>query len=157
MPKVTTRYQRIRMRVLNDGFTMIEVMIVVAIVAVLAAIAIPNYSDYVKRSKIVEATSALSDLRVRYEQYFLDNRTYAGGCTGAGNIKATVQATTKSFTITCADTAATYSGNAAGNAAQGMSGFSYDIDQTNAKKSTGPTGWGPGVGCWATRKDGTCG
>ena len=64
------------------GFTLIEVMIVVAIVAVLAAIALPNYADYVKRGKIIEATSALSDLRTRYEQYYLDNRTYAGGCAG---------------------------------------------------------------------------
>ena len=59
---------------------MIEVMIVVAIVAILAAIALPNYADYVKRGKIIEATSALSDLRTRYEQFFLDNRTYVGGC-----------------------------------------------------------------------------
>ena len=62
------------------GFTLIEVMIVVAIVAVLAAIALPNYADYIKRGKIIEATSALSDLRTRYEQWYLDNRTYVGGC-----------------------------------------------------------------------------
>ncbi len=39
------------------GFTLLEVMIVTAIVAVLAAIALPNYSDYIKRGKIIEATS----------------------------------------------------------------------------------------------------
>jgi type IV pilus assembly protein PilE len=44
---------------------MLEVMIVVAIVAILAAIALPNCADYVKRGKIIEATSALSDLRTR--------------------------------------------------------------------------------------------
>ena len=57
---------------------MIEVMIVVAIVAILAAIALPNYSDYVKRGKIIEATSGLSDMRTRYEQFYLDNRTATG-------------------------------------------------------------------------------
>src|SRR6266581_1407504 len=78
-PERATRW---RSRIMRDikGFTLIEVMIVVAIVAVLAAIALPNYADYIKRGKIIEATSALSDLRTRYEQYFLDNRTYAGGC-----------------------------------------------------------------------------
>src|SRR5258708_6947981 len=80
MAKFTTRHPRIRPNARGAGFTLIEVMIVVAIVGVLAAIALPNYSDYVKRSKIIEATSVLSDLRVRYEQFFLDNRTYTGGC-----------------------------------------------------------------------------
>src|SRR6516162_2622938 len=81
----------------SDGFTMLEVMIVVAIVGILAAIALPNYSDYVKRGKIIEATSALSDLRTRYEQFYLDNRTYAGGC---AVIKPIVN-TLRSFTIDC--------------------------------------------------------
>ena len=62
------------------GFTLLEMMIVVAIVGILAAIAIPNYSDYVKRGKIIEATQRLSEARTKLEQWFLDNRTYVGGC-----------------------------------------------------------------------------
>src|ERR1700676_5455995 len=62
------------------GFTLIEVMIVVAIVAVLAAIALPNYADYVRPGKIIEATQRLSEARTKLEQWFLDNRTYVGGC-----------------------------------------------------------------------------
>src|SRR4030095_7908104 len=99
MAEFTTGHQRTRPSAHGAGFTLIEVMIVVAIVAVLAAIALPNYSDYVKRSKIVEATSALSDLRVRYEQFYLDNRTYVGGC---AVIRAAAQAGTKAFVISCA-------------------------------------------------------
>ena len=64
------------------GFTLIEVMIVVVIIGILAAIAIPQYSDYVIRSKIPEATSALAGARVKMEQFFQDNRTYAGACPG---------------------------------------------------------------------------
>src|SRR5437763_3189016 len=64
----------LRARHAPNGFTLLELMIVVAIVAVLASIALPNYSDYVKRGKIMEATTGLSDFRQRYEQYFLDTR-----------------------------------------------------------------------------------
>ncbi len=116
------------------GFTMIEVMIVVAIVAVLAAIALPNYADYIKRGKIIEATSALSDLRTRYEQYYLDNRTYVGGC---AIIKPVVN-TVRAFDIDCAgETAATYTGTAAGKASEGMTGFGYSINQANLKTTNG--------------------
>ena len=61
----------------EKGFSLVEVMIVVVIIGILAAVAIPNYNDYLMRSKVPEATSRLSDLRVRMEQYFQDNRTYA--------------------------------------------------------------------------------
>jgi len=137
-----------------EGFTLIEVMIVVAIVAVLAAIALPNYADYIKRGKIIEATSALSDLRTRYEQFYLDNRTYAGGCLVIKPIVNTVRA----FDIDCGgESATTYTGTATGKPAEGMSGFSYTINQANAKTSTiTATGWSGNSTCWAIRKDGSC-
>ena len=65
---------------LGDGFTLIELMITVAVIAILAAIAIPAYGDYVRRSKITEAASSLSDMRNRLEQYFLDNRQFPTNC-----------------------------------------------------------------------------
>ncbi len=86
------------------GFTLIEVMVVVAIVGILAAIALPSYADYVRRSKIIEATRGLSDFRTRMEQFFLDNRTYVGGCAVA---KPVVQANVKTFTFTCPTETAT--------------------------------------------------
>jgi type IV pilus assembly protein PilE len=130
-------------------------MIVVAIVAVLAAIALPNYSYYVQRAKIIEATTALSDARQRTEQLFLDTRTYAGNCTAAKNA---VQPGLKTFTLSCANEAtATYTIIATGVPGQGMSAsFVYTINQTGAKTSAGPTGWAGNGNCWATRKDGTC-
>ena len=63
----------------NSGFTLIEVMITVAIVAILAAIAVPSYNEYVQRARITEATSNLSDMRNKMEQYFQDNRTWTPG------------------------------------------------------------------------------
>lgn len=129
-------------------------MIVVAIVAILAAIALPNYSDYVKRGKIIEATSGLSDMRTRYEQWYLDNRTYAGGCAAFG---ALVAATVKAFTMDCStEAAATYTTTATGIAGEGMTGFGYSINQANVHATTG-TYWGPtSATCWVTRKDGSC-
>ena len=62
----------------QSGFTLIELMIVVAIVGILATIAYPSYSDYVIRGRIPEATSALAAKRVQLEQFFQDNRTYVG-------------------------------------------------------------------------------
>ena len=143
-------------RIMRDikGFTLIEVMIVVAIVAVLAAIALPNYADYIKRGKIIEATSALSDLRTRYEQFYLDNRTYVNGCTV---IKPIVN-TPKAFAIDCGgESASTYTGTATGRASEGMGNFTYTIDQANDKASTiTEPGWSGSGTCWTIRKDGSC-
>lgn len=139
------------------GFTLIEVMVVVAIVGILAAIALPSYADYVRRSKIIEATRGLSDFRTRMEQYFLDNRTYLGGCAGAGGIRAVVQANVKTFTFACpTETATAYTLTATGVAAEGMNGFVYTLDQSNVHVTTA-TYWGKtSATCWVTRKDGTC-
>ena len=141
----------------SKGFTLIELMIVVAIIAILASIALPSYNDYVTRSKITEATSQLADLRVKMEQWYQDNRTYIGGpCSpvaGAG---------VKYFTFSCPagqPTLTTFQIQAVGGIAAGdqtMSGFVYTIDQNNAKASTGPAGWAPNATCWIARKGGLC-
>ena len=138
------------------GFTLLELMIVVAIVAILAAIALPNYADYVKRGKIMEATTALSDARQRTEQLFLDQRSYAAP-TSCDTVTQDAAKQIKAFTLLCtAPDAAHYSITATGVAAEGMSGFTYTVDNTGAKSSTGPSGWAGNATCWAVRKDGEC-
>jgi type IV pilus assembly protein PilE len=146
------------------GFTLIEVLITVAIVAMLAAVALPSYTDYITRSKLTEATTGLSDIRVRLEQYYLDSRQYPTSCiapaAGPAPTGKIYLPATQYFTVTCALTATTYTVTATGNASQHMSGFVYTIDQVNNRKTTGlPSGWlgaGPTSTCWINRKNGTC-
>lgn len=138
-------------KTLQHGFTLIELMITVAIIGILAAVAIPSYSDYVKRGKAAEAPAMLADLRIKMEQCFQDNRTYA---TCAANCAPTNGA--KYFTYTCsvAGTATTYTLQAAGKASENMANFTYTVNQANAKSST-YDGVNKGA-CWAGSKSATC-
>jgi type IV pilus assembly protein PilE len=59
------------------GFTLIEAVVVMAVAAILAAVAIPNYSEYVMRSHRSAVQSFISDVASRQSQFFLDRRNYA--------------------------------------------------------------------------------
>lgn len=125
------------------GFTLIELMIAVAIVAILASVALPSYQDYVRRGNVPEATAALGQARISMEQWFQDNRTYAGAaCPGNG----------KHFTFACDVAATTFLVTATGTGS--MAGFSYTIDQNNGRTSATP--WGNGATCWVGRKGDSC-
>lgn len=152
----------------KTGFTLVELLIVVAVIGILAAIAIPSYRDYITRGKITEATGNLSDLRVKMEQYYMDNRRYssttAGGTCGITGGNSPTVSNQKYFTYACASSSANSAGDqaytltATGVAAQGMSGFAYTVNQANTKATTGVgSGWsGSGSSCWVVKKDGSC-
>ena len=63
----------------TSGFTLIELMVTMAIVAILAAVAFPSYQQHVIRAIRSQGQQFLSDLAQREEQYFLDARSYAIG------------------------------------------------------------------------------
>lgn len=133
---------------LQNGFTLIELVIVVLIIGILASVAVPAYSDYVTRGKLADATSALAAKRVMLEQFYQDNRTYAGAAACNNDTSSS-----KNFDFSCTvQTASTYTLQAAGKA--GLTGFTYTVDQNNTKTST--TTWGNSASCWVTKKDGTC-
>jgi type IV pilus assembly protein PilE len=140
----------------SRGFTLIELMIAVAIIAILAAIAIPSYTDYIRRGRLTEALGRLSAMRVKMEQYFQDNRVYTGACV-AGTI-APLPGDTVYFQYRCnpAPAAGTYTVVATGIGA--MAGFVYSIDETNTQRTVAlPGGWVmPANNCWAIKKDGSC-
>ncbi|MFJ7567431.1 type IV pilin protein [Herminiimonas sp. NPDC097707] len=141
----------------SAGFTLIELMITVAIIGILASIALPYYGDYVRRGKVQEATSELANMRVKMEQYYQDNRSYAGYVDAACATAAGAVVSGKYFTFACATDAATpnvYTITATGVASQGMDGYKYSLDQNNTKKSTVPPG--AEVNCWLTKRGDAC-
>jgi type IV pilus assembly protein PilE len=138
------------------GFTLIEVMTVVAVIGILIAIALPNYQEYVLRAKLVDAGSSLAQVRVRLEQYYQDNRSYPV----ADDCKALVEgANSKYFGFSCtiADDAQGFTVTATGTDAGGTSAFAYTIDEKNNRKTTAmPSGWSSENDCWVTTRGQKC-
>lgn len=153
------------------GFTLIELMIVVAVVAVLAAIAIPSYTDYITRARFAEATSALANLRVKMEQYYQDNRRYSTDAAGAtcgipgGNTPTVGDA--KYFTYTCTPSGVNAAGaqayliSAAGIGS--LQGLTFSINQSNTKATAvaasstiEKAGYTANGGCWILKKPNQC-
>ena len=140
------------------GFTIIELLIVIAILGLLTAIALPAYDGYTQRAKLTEAFTALSDFRVRMEQFYQDNRRYDGaGLNGCG----VAAPNSKYFTYVCAPGLApsqTYTITATGLANEGLTNFVYTLNESNVRATTTVgTGWsGAGSACWVRRKDGSC-
>lgn len=143
------------------GFTLIELMITVVVVAILAAIAVPSYIQYIQRGKISEAVSNLSGTRLQLEKYYADNRMYGTGGTCGVTMPSGDNA--KYFTITCASGNAnsvgdqTYTLTATGTG--GVTGFKYTLNESNVRTSTftSPvTGWNNSSTCWVTKKGESC-
>jgi len=137
------------------GFSLIELLVAVAIVSILAAVAIPGYRDYVTRGKLAEAYTNLASQRVKMEQYYQDLRTYTGAC--QPNTVAPTPPATTNFIYACAIADQTYTVTATGQASGGLNGFRFTVDQANNRATTGtPSGWTSNATCWIARKDGSC-
>jgi type IV pilus assembly protein PilE len=143
----------------TKGFTLIEIMVVIAIVAILAAIGLPAYSQYVTRAKITEATSTLADLRMRAEKYFADNRSYWPTPPAGTTVGFNTATAAEYFTFVCtAPTTDTFLCRATGNAGTDLAGFVFDINESNVRTSDFPDGhgWNDCATRWVTKKGETC-
>ncbi|WP_394790031.1 type IV pilin protein [Rhodoferax sp.] len=140
------------------GFTLIELMITVAVVGILAAIALPAYSNYIIRGHLVTLTNDLQATRAKMEQHFQDNRTYITSTTAPAPCTATVLSYTKPtpYTLSCSNiTATTFTATATGTGV--IAGFVYTLTQADVKTSTLSTAWGGSTAsCWIMRQGDTC-
>lgn len=117
---------------ISRGFTLIEMMIVVAIISVLAAIAIPAYGDYVRKSQVSEATSNLMEYRTRMEQFYQDNRNY-----GVVPACGVLPVNGRFFDVTCVTNAGGQGYTVTQTGARGsVAGSVYTINEANARTTT---------------------
>jgi len=138
------------------GFTLIEVMITVVIVAILAAVAIPSYVDHLQRGRLADATNLLGGTRAMLEQFYQDNRHYGSNAANCG----VAMPASANFNFTCTwGPGASNQGYLLTATGIGASvGFAYTINHQGLQQTTAlPAGWGVApANCWITRRGGVC-
>ena len=134
------------MQTKNRGVTLIELVVVVAILALLASIAVPSYRQYVLRSNRAEAKSALLTLAAAQEKFCLQNNPYTDELTDAPPSGLGLASTTQSGLYTIEVDAAddegfTATATATGTQTQDSRCAEFGIDQAGARTA-------PSADCW---------
>lgn len=130
------------------GLTLIELMVAMAIVAILASVAIPAYSSYVKRSRVPVGLDALSAFATRMEQRYQDTGNYGSGSCGISNPTAT------NFTLSCSLTNSGQGYTATATGSGTLSGYTYTVNHQGVRATTAHPN-GTNSACW-TIKGSTC-
>ncbi len=160
-----------RARAATPGFTLIEVLVALAVVGILVAVAYPSYREYIARGQLVDGTNALSTFRAQMERHYQDNRTYAtvtsGGVTFTTPCDASTAAASRkfgNFVVTCATgqpTATTFTLLATGAAGSPVAGVVYSISNDGSQSTTMPaggawSGWASCATAWIVKKGQPC-
>lgn len=128
------------------GITLIELMIVIVVLGVLAAVAYPNYRDFAARAKRNEARAALLQIATNQERFYLNNKTYTVDMKNLGfPVAANFRTETGSYVVTInAANAATYTATATYQNADAEAGkcLTLTINSTGIKSSA------PLADCW---------
>jgi type IV pilus assembly protein PilE len=132
----------------KTGVTLIEVMVVVAIVGFLAAIAIPAYNDYVTRSRRSDAFTALETVRAAQEMYRAEKGFYSGGFANLAGCSATMAG--DNYTLSLARTANTAYTATAESEEKQDGDFDFRIDQDGEQEYKPDSG---GAGAWTSDKE----
>ncbi|MGH8570020.1 MAG: type IV pilin protein [Gammaproteobacteria bacterium] len=147
----------------ETGFTLIELMVTVAIVGILAAIAYPSYLEQIRRTRRADAQGALLGLANAMERYFTENNRYTGAAgttatpadTGAPRIYATqspLDGTAKYYNLTIsAAAAASFSLNAAPISTSAQNGDkcgTFTLTHTGARGISGGASGVTSADCW---------
>ena len=98
-----------RRHALQFGFTLLELMIVVAIIAIISAIAYPSYMEFVVKAKRTTATATLMQVADRQQQFFMDNKRYADDMTDLGFLADPLVIDNEGSSVAAGDSASIYS------------------------------------------------
>jgi type IV pilus assembly protein PilE len=129
------------------GFTLIELMIAVAIAAILASVALPSYQSYVQRSRVPTALDNLSAVQTRMEQRYQDTGNYGT----AGNCGVTMPTGVAGFTVTCTLTNSGQGFTATATGSGPMTGYTFTINHQGVRATTAHPRGTPATACWSTR------
>lgn len=136
-------------RVPTRGFTLMEIMVTVALVALLASIALPSYAAYVKRARIPPALVALSTYSLRMEQVYQDSGSYGTDACPAKVID------TPDFHMSCKPGKKGRSFVATVTGSGQMEGYAFTIDQ-DGNRATVAHPKGGNASCWTSRGGASC-
>lgn len=138
----------------DAGFSLVELMVALAIAAIIGAFALPSYRDHMMRTRIPEATSGLLLTAMRLEQFYQDRRSYRDGDDCGAELPRSAF-----FSFRCEPAAdgQSFLLEATGTAGA-MDGFTYTLDQQGNTKTTKlPVAWGKApLDCWVSRRGGAC-
>jgi type IV pilus assembly protein PilE len=124
------------------GFTLIELMVVVAVIGILAAIAFPSYAEYMRRSRASTAVAEMATYSIRMEQFYLDRRNY-GSETACGVAPPTAQ----NYEFACVLTASGQGFTLTGTAKINQEGV-YVVREGDQRSTTKLKGAAVTKNCW---------